>query len=56
MTMTRKNLQAFADAIKSLPEQPTRDEVIYAVADVCADDNPRFNSWRFEAACKPDKG
>lgn len=50
--MTRKHFTALAEAICALPENPSKAEVIGAIARVCRSFNWRFDRQRFEAACK----
>ncbi len=54
--MTKKHFVAIAAAIKELWENSDNvdavDEVARAIADVCADSNPRFNRARFLSACR----
>jgi hypothetical protein len=50
--MTRKHFKAIALAIAMLPSNPTKDQVIVAIADVCRMFNPHFDTYRFYAACK----
>lgn len=53
--MTRKHFQAFADAIKAISDTKERATVAEFVANVCADQNPRFNRSRFMAACEVNR-
>jgi len=47
--MTRKDFVAIADAIALIEDQQKRAEVTWALANVCARTNPRFDRDRFVA-------
>lgn len=49
--MTRKHYIKFADAISKISDAEERASVAQTVALVCAEDNPRFDSAKFYAAC-----
>ena len=50
--MTRKHFVAIAAAIKAYKGgKASVDETARAIADVCAQSNPRFNYARFLKAC-----
>ncbi len=52
--MTRKHYNAIAHAINATSRENSAtdySQIIYALADVMAGDNPRFNRSRFISAC-----
>lgn len=52
--MTRRDYVALADAIRSADRNQTMDpiaEVTSAIADLCGEDNGRFDRVRFLKAC-----
>ena len=49
--MTRKHFKALADAIANLSDNPTKMEVISAIAGACRHFNSRFDWGKFTDAC-----
>lgn len=49
--MSRRTMKALAEAIKNLPPNPTKFDVIHAIGTVCSRLNPRFDFGLFRAAC-----
>lgn len=49
--MTKKDFVAIAEAIGRLPETTSKEQVMRAMADVCAASSPRFQHLRFMRAC-----
>jgi len=61
--MTKKHFEAIAKIIRQnhpgsdnawLPSPTVWNDLISDLADLCADENPRFSRWRFILACRPD--
>jgi len=50
--MTKKHFKALAQAIASLPSNPTKDQVMETIAGVCRTFNFNFDTNRFYDACK----
>jgi len=49
--MSRKHYRAFAQAVSCIDDIDDRKIVAKCIADVCAEDNPRFDRELFYAAC-----
>lgn len=52
--MTQRHFIALAARIARITDPKARKIAAEAVADVCGDFNPRFDRWRFLAACNVD--
>lgn len=50
--MTRQHFVALARAIANLPDNPSKRQVISAIAGVCRHFNSNFDWGRFETACE----
>jgi hypothetical protein len=51
--MSRKDYEAFAKAIREMicTSENERQLCAQVIANVCANDNPRFNKQKFKEAC-----
>jgi len=49
--MTRKHFVRLAKAVASIQDDATRREVGQRIGDVCADANPFFDWYKWDAAC-----
>ena len=49
--MSKKHFVKLAQAVAQIKDIGERERTAQLLADVCAADNPRFNSSRFYAAC-----
>ena len=53
--MTRRHFRALAAAIRELPDNPTKWQVISAISQVCRSFNHNFDWQRFKAACGDER-
>jgi len=49
--MTQNHFIALAQAIANLPSNPSKTDVLFAIAGVCQSFNPGFDFNRFRDAC-----
>jgi len=49
--MSRKDYVAFADRISNIENTEERERAARLIADVCSNDNGRFDYGRFYSAC-----
>jgi hypothetical protein len=50
--MTKKDFNAIAAALSSMPDCPSKDVAVIKIALHCAARNPNFDTSRFKEACK----
>lgn len=50
---TRAHMVTIADTIHSLPDNPTKRDIVSAFAAMLQNSNPKFKRALFEAACGP---
>lgn len=49
--MTRRHFQRFAEGVRDLSANPTKEEVAAMIATACKEFNSNFDRDRFTAAC-----
>jgi hypothetical protein len=49
--MSRKHYIAVAERIRRIDTRPAREQIAHDMADIFAEDNPRFDRARFLEAC-----
>jgi hypothetical protein len=50
--MSKKDFNAIAAALASMPDCPSKDVAVIKIALHCAARNPNFDTARFKEACK----
>ncbi len=49
--LTKRHFEKLAHALSTMPDAGLRAVMALQLADICADDNPRFDRARFYTAC-----